>query len=210
MDIVLEAQSREKKEKLGPDFLPAAVYGSGSIPRSLKIKKSDLERTYRLAGESNLIDLKIEGDTKHVLIKDVQKDIVSGRLIHADFFEVNMKNKIRTEIPLHFIGESKAVKELSGSLIKELDSLEVECLPRDLVDHIDIDISGLNELQDNIKTDEIILPKGMELVNENSRVIVSVLPPKAIEEELPEEEEGGEEGESEEKEGEETENKDEK
>lgn len=209
MDIVLEAQSREKKEKLSPDYLPAAVYGSGSVPQSLKIKKADLERTYRLAGESNLIDLKTEDGVKHVLIKDIQKDTVSGRLIHADFFVVNMKNKIKTEIPLHFIGESKAVKELSGVLIKELDSLEVECLPRDLVDHIDIDISGLDELQDNIKTDEILLPKGMELVNENSRVIVSVIPPKAVEEELPEEE-GQEETKTEDNEGEEKESKDEK
>ena len=82
-----------------------------------------------------------------------------------------MKNKIHTEIPLHFIGESKAVKELSGSLIKDVDSLEVECLPEDLVDHIDIDISVLKEFHNHINVSDLKLPKGLKLVHENDKFI---------------------------------------
>jgi len=97
------------------------------------------------------------------------------------FFQVNMADKITTEIPLHFVGESKAVKELSGSLIKDIDSLEVECLPDALVDHIDVDISILNNYHDEISVKDLILPAGMKLTHDVNRVIVSVIPPRVQE-----------------------------
>jgi large subunit ribosomal protein L25 len=184
MNIVLEAQSREKKEKLSPDFLPAIIYGNGQNSQSLKIKRADLEKTVKMAGESNLINLKVENVSKNVLIKEVQRNGLSGKMNHVDFLEVNMKNKITTEIPVHLIGESKAVREMSGSLIKDLDSLEVECLPEDLVDHIDVDISALKEFHDNISTNDLSLPKGIKLVNLHEQIIVSVIPPRVIAEEI--------------------------
>lgn len=187
MSIILEAQSRERKEKLAPDFLPAVIYGGKTDSQSLKIKKSDLEKIVRLAGESNLISLKIDGKEKSVLIKEVQRNNLTSNLSHVDFYEVNMKVKVVTEIPLHFVGESKAVREMAGSLIKDLDSLEIECLPENLVDHIDIDISVLQEFHDHISTAQVTLPKGMELTNENDRVIISVIPPRVIVEEPVEE-----------------------
>jgi large subunit ribosomal protein L25 len=94
-----------------------------------------------------------------------------------------MKNKLHTEIPLHFVGESKAVREMAGSLIKDVDFLEVECLPEDLVDHIDIDISVLKEFHDNISIHDLNLPKGIKLLNEHDHVIISVIPPRVIAEE---------------------------
>jgi len=183
MSIILEAQSREKKEKLAPDLLPAVVYGNNSDSHSLKIKRADLEKIVRLAGESNLISLKIDDKVKSVLIKEVQREGLSGKINHVDFLEVNMKNKIHTEIPLHFIGESKAVREMAGSLIKDVDALEVECLPEDLVDHIDIDISVLKEFHNHIDTSDLILPKGIKLLNEHDHIIISVIPPRVIVEE---------------------------
>lgn len=184
MNIVLEAQSREKKEKLSPDFLPAVLYGNGQTVQSLKIKKTDLEKIVRTAGESNLINLKVGAVSKNALIKEVQNNGINGKLMHVDFLEVNMKNKVTTEIPLHFIGESRAIKELAASLIKDLDTLEVECLPEDLVDHIDIDISVLKEFHDHISSENLVLPKGIKLVNSNPQMIVSVIPPRVIVEEV--------------------------
>jgi len=184
MDIILTSEVREQKEKLTVDFVPAILYGRGVASTSLKLKRGDLEKVVQRAGESNLIDLKLGDKSIKVLIKEVQRSGLNSSLLHVDFFQVNMSDKINTEIPLHFVGESKAVREMSGSLIKDLDSLEIECLPADLVDHIDIDISVLNNYHDEISTDDLILPKGLKLENEVNRIIVSVIPPRVQEEEV--------------------------
>ncbi|MFZ2310471.1 MAG: 50S ribosomal protein L25 [Patescibacteria group bacterium] len=183
MSMILEAQVREKREKLAPDLLPAVIYGNNADTQSLKVKKSELQKMVSSAGESNIISLKIGDKTKSVLIKEVQRTGLSGNVTHVDFLEVNMKNKLHTEIPLHFVGESKAVREMAGSLIKDVDSLEVECLPEDLVDHIDIDISVLKEFHDNISIHDLVLPHGIKLLNEHDHVIISVIPPRVMAEE---------------------------
>lgn len=184
MDIILSAKGREKKEKLSPDQVPAVLYGRGVASQSLKVVRSEVDKVVHLAGESNLIILKHDGVESKVIIKEAQRSGMNGKLLNIDFFQVNMKDKITTEIPLHFIGESKAVKEKSGSLIKDVTEIEVECLPDALVDHIDVDISILNEYHDEISLKDLVLPKGIKLVHEADRIIVSVIPPRVQEEEV--------------------------
>jgi len=179
MEIKLTAYLREKGEKLGPDFVPAVIYGKNVENKSLKVKKNELEKTFRSAGESNLISLEIGDEISKVLVKDTQHDVLKGFFTHVDFYQVNMKEKVNAEIPLHFVGESKAIKELGGTLIKDLHSLEIECLPGDLVDHIDIDISVLKTFEDVVRVNDIILPKGMTLINHTNETIVAVHEPKA-------------------------------
>lgn len=181
MDIILSAESREKKEKLSPDQVPAVLYGHGVASQSLKVVRSEVDKVVHQAGESNLITLKHDGKESKVLIKEAQRSGMNGKLLNVDFFQVNMKDKITTEIPLHFVGESKAVREMSGSLIKDLDFLEVECLPNALVDHIDVDISSLNNYHDEISVSDIVLPVGMKLTHDANRIIVSVIPPRVQE-----------------------------
>lgn len=183
MDIILKTEAREQKEKLSIDFVPAILYGRGVASSSLKVKRGDLDKVVHLAGESNLISLETGQGSVKVLIKEIQRSGLNGNLLHVDFFQVNMTSKITTEIPLHFIGESKAIREMSGFLIKDIDFLEVECLPEALVDHIDIDISVLENFHDEITTSDIILPKGMELTSETVRIIASVNPPRVQAEE---------------------------
>lgn len=178
MDIKLSAQTREPKEKLDFDSVPAVLYGRGIASVSLKLKRGELEKVISLAGESNLISLIIDDKEVRVLIKETQRSGLNNKLLHIDFFQVKMTEKISTEIPFNFIGESRAVKELSASLIKEMDAVEVECLPGDLVDHIDVDISVLKDYHDEISTNNLTLPKGLELQNQNNRIIVTVIPPK--------------------------------
>ena len=181
MDIILAAQAREKKEKLSPDFVPAVLYGRGVASSSLKVNRSELDKAVHLAGESNLITLKHDGGEVKVIIKEAQRSGMTGKLLNVDFFQVNMADKITTEIPLHFVGESKAVREMSGSLIKDIDFLEVECLPDALVDHIDVDVSVLNNYHDEISVMDLILPAGMKLTHDVNRIIVSVIPPRVQE-----------------------------
>lgn len=185
----LKAKKRDpKKNSNMNDVIFGNIYAPNFENINLSIKKQDFEKIYEQAGESNLIDLEIEGmDPFKILIKEIQKDAVKNRIIHVDFYKVDMTKEINTEIPLEFVGVSKAEKELGGMLIKNYDSIEVECLPGDLVDHIDVDISKLENIDDSIRMEDLDIPKGMKLVSETNDTIVSVT---EIKEELekPEEE----------------------
>lgn len=180
-EMKLDAQTRSKensdkaKKNRAEGYVPAVVYGPGFDNVNIKIKQNEFNRVFRLAGESNLIDLNIDGkESIKVIVKGVQKDSVRGDIIHIDFYQINMNKKITTEIPFNFIGEAPVVKTLGGTIIKGVDSVEVECLPGDLVDHIDIDLSELKTFADLIHLNDIVLPKGMILVSQTNEVVVSV------------------------------------
>jgi len=193
-EIKLEAQIRTKengkpKKIRSQNFIPAVLYGPSMESRNLKIKKIDFERIFALAGESSLIDLAIsQKKPVKVLVKEVQKDPLKATIIHIDLYQVDMNKKITTEIPLHFIGESEAVKELSAVLVKDIDRVEVECLPGDLVSHINVDLSVLKNFHDAIKTNDLKLSAGMKLVNETNDIVVNVIEPKVEAAEVPAEE----------------------
>jgi len=185
MEFKLKADKREKNEKLAADIIPAVIYGKELASQSLKLKRVDFEKAFAGAGESNLIDLDFGDGVVKVLVKDTQRDVLKYTFTHVDFYQVNMKEKITAEIPLHFIGESKAIKELGGMLMKEINELEIECLPSDLVDHIDIDISVLNTYDDVIKIGDLTLSASFRLVHNNpSDVVAVVVEPKIQEEEV--------------------------
>jgi len=186
MDIKLQGQIRVKQEKLTNDYIGAIVYGSGLENVLLKLKAVDFAKVFKQAGESNLISLEIEGQHSFkVLIKEVQRDPIKDFFIHVDFYKVDMDKEITTEIPLEFIGESKAVKELGAMLIKSIDQVEVECLPKDLVDHIDIDISVLSEIGDNLQIKDIKWPKGLKILNNEEDALASIVEPRVEEEVIP-------------------------
>jgi len=167
MEIKLLAQARELKEKLAKDFIPAVLYGPGLANQNLKVRRVDLEKAVLAGGESTLVDLEIDGGKSvKVLLKDLQFDPLKSTLRHVDLYQVDMKKKITTEIPLRFVGESKAVKELGGMLIKNMDAIEVECLPTDLIAHLDIDISVLKELHDSIKVGDLKLPASVHILSD--------------------------------------------
>ena len=160
-------------------FIPAVIYGSGVSNKSIKLKKHDFEKAFQVAGEFNLVDLSIEGDkTTKVIVKDVQRDGLTDNIIHVDFYQVDMSKKISTEIPLHFIGESKAVKDLGGTLVKNMDSVKVSCLPGDLASHIEVDISKLESFNQFIRLNDLALPQGIELASATNEAVVGVVETK--------------------------------
>lgn len=185
MDFKLKAEKRETKEKLSPELIPAILYGNGLESRSLKLKRVDFDKIFTAAGESNLISLEVGGETVKVLVKAIQRDVLKHTISHIDFYQVNMKEKITTEIPLHFINESKAVRELGGMLMRNLNEIAVECLPNDLIDHIDVDISVLNTFEDAIQIKDLAIPGTLKVLDNNPEdMVVSVIAPKAqVEEE---------------------------
>ena len=179
MEMNLKVQVREKDEKLNPDFMAAVVYGQSLENILIKIKVNDFIKVYEKAGESNLINLEVEGKGNfQVLLKEVQRNVLKGFPIHADFFKVDMNKELNAEIPLEFVGESKAVKEQGALLNKSIDKVSVECLPQDLVDHIDIDISVMENVGDVIFIKDIKVPKGIKILNHSEDVVATVSEPE--------------------------------
>ena len=198
----LQATSRTEKENpkqvRREGFIPVVLYGPYvEKSKQLKVKKGDFERIYNQAGESSLINLNLDKNSEKILIKDIQRDPVKEEIIHADFYQVKMDEKIYTEIPLSFVGEAKAVKELGGYLTKNIDSLEVECLPGDLVYEIEVDVSKLENFEDDIKIKDLNIPKGVEVADDPENIVATVTPPQEEKEEE-QAEETSEEGTSEE------------
>lgn len=164
-------------------FIPAVIYGFGKANQNIKVKQHDFEKIFAVAGEFNLVDLSIgEAAPVKVIIKDVQRDGLTGGIIHVDFYQVDMSKKITTEIPLYFIGEAKAVKELGGTLVKNMAAVEVECLPGDLVSQIDVDISVLTNFDQFIRLHDLVLPRGLKLTQETNEAVVGVVETKVEEE----------------------------
>lgn len=178
MKLDLNAFLRDKKEKLPINYIAAVIYGKDVESKPLKVRRSEFEKLFAEAGESNLINLNYDNNTAKVLVKGIQRDILKHTISHVDFFQVNMKEKISTEIPLQFVGESRAVREQGGIFVRELNEVKVECLPGDLIDHIKVDISVLKEFNDNIKVADLELPKGIELLVDTELMVAMVIEPK--------------------------------
>lgn len=192
--VELQAQPRTIIQKAtktlrAKGIIPAQVYGHGVEPTSIQVPLSDFLKAYARSGESTLVKLRVaQGEPMSVLIQQVQHDPLMSTVMHVDFFRVNLKEKIVTEVPLKFEGESKAVKELGGVLVKSLDHLEIECLPTELIHELVVDISRLATFEDAIEAKDILLPAGITLKTKPNEVVATVQPPiseedlKALEE----------------------------
>lgn len=184
----LEAQSRTitgKKVKTlrREGLIPAVVYGHKQEAASLTLEQRGFEKLFHTAGSSTLVDLKVDGKAPvKVLIHDVQVDAVKHHITHADFYLVNLKEKLTTEIPVKFVGVADAVELEGGIFVTVKDELEVECLPQDLVSEIEIDISSLKTFDDTITAKDITMPAGIELLMELDQVIASISEPISEEE----------------------------
>lgn len=164
-------------------FVPAVIYGHNKQTIPLSIKAKDFDLVYGTSGSSTLISLEIK-DKKpiKVLIHGVQLNPVKGTVLHVDFYQVNLKEKIRTVIPLHLIGQSDAVEIDGGNLLSVKDEIEVECLPEDLIQHIDVDISALKGFDDIIRIEDLKIPESITVLDDPEDTLVSVSAPRSEEE----------------------------
>lgn len=197
-ELILKTKTREIRGKGNNKLrknktLPAVVYGHAIKSASVAVDYVDFQNVYAKAGESSLIDLVIDGKKPvKAIIQDIQFAAKSGRIIHADFHQVTMTEKITTEVVLKFIGEAPAVKELAGVLVKNLDRVKITCLPADLVHEIEVDLAVLKTFEDMIYVKDLKIPEKVEILEKSDEVVVKVLPPRT-EEELKELEEKPEE-----------------
>lgn len=154
--------------------VPAIVYGHGVKSEPVELEAKAMERIYRSAGGNKIVSLKIgDGKSRNVLIQDVQHGSARGEITHADFYVVRMNELLKAEVPVFFTGESNAVFQDEGILVKGLEMVEVECLPGDLPESLEADISALDDFEKNITLADLKIPKGVKLVEEDLTVLIA-------------------------------------
>jgi len=177
----LNAEKREQKSTKvrAEGKVPAVVYGAGSQAESISLSLKEFSKVYDEAGEASLIDLFLDGkDYGKVLIYQVDCEPIKEGIIHVDFKKVNMNKPITAKVKLVFVGEVPAVKELGGTLMHAVDEIEIECLPKDLINHLDVDLTGLKTFDDTVKVSNLTVPAGVTILEpHNDQVVAKVLAP---------------------------------
>lgn len=185
--LSLQATPREKTGRKGAGvvrgegLIPAVLYGHGIENQSLSVEATAFERVFAAAGESTLISLTVGdgAEAVQVLVHDVQRDPLSYRITHVDLYQVNMKEEIRAEVELNFVGIAPAVKNLGGILIKNITHVEVRCLPANLPHDIEVDISVLATFQDSIRVSDLSVGEGVSIEHEATDTVASVSEPRS-------------------------------
>jgi len=182
------------REARAQNRVPGVVYGHNIDPLSISINASDLLRIYRKAGTASLLDLDIEGKKIKVLIHALELHPIQDDIRHVDLYAVNLKEKTTVEVPLEFIGESPAVKNMGGVFMTKYHSIEVRCLPTEIPQKIEVDLSTLENIHDHICAKDLSIPKNVELIHIEPEIVICTILGKASateEEEAVEEIEGG-------------------
>lgn len=180
---------KQVKQLRRQGWVPGVMYGHGFDPVHLRFEKRSLRHVLSKVGGSQLISINIEGNKQPemALVRDVQRDPIRGSLLHVDFYRVRMTERLTTEVPLMIVGESPVVEAREGILLQGISSIEVECLPGDLVDAIEVDLTDLVEIDQALYVRDLAVPAGIDVLTDLDEMVVRVVPLEA--EEVEEEEE---------------------
>ncbi|MFA5932659.1 MAG: 50S ribosomal protein L25 [Microgenomates group bacterium] len=156
--------------------LPGHVFGKGLDTENVSVKAVDFIKAYKEAGETGLIDLKIGDDkVRPVLIRQVQVDPVRGEMLNIDFYQVNLKEKTTVNVPINLIGEEpELVHAGEAVVIQPMMEVEVEALPDDLPENIEVDITSLKVIDDAITVADLPVPEGVTILAEPEAVVVKL------------------------------------
>lgn len=168
-------------------ILPANVYGKDLSSTAVQVKVDDFESIFKEVGETGLVDLMVEGKKRPVLIKNVQYEFRYHTPLHADFYQVNLKEKVKTMVPLEFIGEPKAVADNLGNLIQPISEVEVEALPESLPENITVNVEPLSAVDEQIQIKDLTTDEGVTILTDPEQVVAKIA--EIVEEAEPEGEE---------------------
>jgi len=191
--IELQAETRsimgkKVKQLRAQGLMPLVVYGRKVEPLHIQAVEFEVKRTFaRTSGQ--LIALRVAGETdpRMVLARDIQRDVISGQLLHADLYQVDMSETVQVDVTLAFVGEANLVATGQAILATMMNSVEIECLPSDIVQSIEVDISALVEMDDAIYVRDLSVPENVTILTDEDELIARMQ--YVVEEEEEEEEE---------------------
>ena len=194
-ELILQAINRSvsgKKTRFlrRQGITPTHLFGHNLKSLALQCDTVSLQRVVAQAGETRPVNLKIEGEKllRMAFIREVQKNEVTGQLLHVDFYQVKETEKIKVDVPISFVGEAPAMKEKGRSLTHGVTSLSIECLPGDVPPQIEIDLSPLEEVEQPVYVKDIILDPSITVSTDPDQLVVKVSEARAVVEEVVEEE----------------------
>lgn len=165
-------------------ILPANVFGKNVKSFSVQLPVRNFEKTYDEVGETGLIDLQVDGEIRPVLVSNVQYHPVTDLPLHADFRQVDLKEKIQAAVPVEVVGESPAEKTGVGILVQQMNEIEVEALPTDLPEKIVVDVGKLENVDDAIHVKDLAVDRSKVILSADEEEIVVKIEPPAKEEEI--------------------------
>ena len=175
---------RKVKKLRKKGILPGVLYGPKVKATPLEINLKEFEKIYKEAGESSLISLEIEGKKSPVLIHEVARDPLTEKPTHVDFYQPRLEEEVEATIPLVFEGEALAVKDLGGTLVKNISEIDVKALPQNLPHEIKVNIQSLKTFEDSILIKDLEVPEGVKVLKDPEEIVAKVSPPEKVEEEL--------------------------
>ena len=180
---VREIFGKKVKHLRTQGLIPATVYGKGFEPTSITVAERPFNVVYRKLGKTALVDLDVAGKQLAVFVQAVQRHPIKRHIIHIDFKAVDLKVAIQIEVPVITIGESPIVARGDAMINHVLNSVLVSALPAELPQHIEVDVSVLDEIDKSISVSDIPAAKGYKILNHADQVLISLTQMRADEEE---------------------------
>ena len=173
----IEAQEREvigKKVKAlrREGKMPAIIYGSGIDPMPITLNTKDVRQILSVIGANTLVTIKIGKKEHLVLVRDIQREVIQRDLLHMDFQEVSLDERITSTVPILLVGEAPVIKDFEALLITNTEEIQIEAKAKDLPDTINVDISGLMEIGDNILIKDLVISGDVTVLEDPEDVVV--------------------------------------
>ena len=188
-EVVLQAESRtvlgRRVKQLRRDGLvPGNVYGRGQESRAIQADLTEIQRVFGAVDRNSVVTMSIDGtsETIPVVLREIQRHPVTRRLVHLDFYQVDLTRAIHSEARLSLIGESEAVS-MGGTVVQSLELLMLEALPTAMPSVIEVDISVLEEFGHSVLVRDLVLPEGVTAVTDGAVAVATALAPRVTEEE---------------------------
>jgi len=185
---VRDLLGKRSRRLYGQGKLAAVVYGHNAKPTPLVLDRLEFQKVFVKSGRTHLVDLVIGGDkAEKVLVREIQTHPRRLGPIHVDFYQVNLEEKITVEVPVHLVGESAAVKRGDADILQPIHSLRVECLPSDIPEAFEVDLTPLEEIESELRIADIKVPKGVTVLIDSDELVVKIIKKREmkVEEEVP-------------------------
>jgi large subunit ribosomal protein L25 len=179
---------KRSRRMLREGKLPAIVYGHNTEATPITLDRLEFQKVFTKSGRTHLVDLVLDGDrTEKVLVREIQLHPRRPGPIHVDFYQVNLQEKIEVEVPVHLIGESAPVKQGDADVLQPLHAIRVECLPSDIPESFEVDITPLEEIDAELRVADLSVPKAVTLLVDADELVVKIVHKRElkVEEEIP-------------------------
>lgn len=176
-EVMGKATKRLRKDGI----IPANIFGHKEEPQAVQLDAVTFDRLRRSHAATGVIALRMPDSNRSqtALIRHVQHDPRSGKVLHVDFYRVSLNESLKIKVALHFVGESLAVKNENGVLLHLLDALEVECLASEIPEYIEVDISSINEIDGMLHAEDVKMPANVKLVTDPKEGVAKVAATRA-------------------------------